>query len=200
MALLTHIRPGRLVRLVRRGCFAWLIAAPAMPAVQAAEDPATATLSAEYRVKAGFLFNFPQFVEWPTRAFREARSPIVIGILGDDPFGRYLDELVQGEKIGERPLVVQRFARVEDIADCHILFVSRSEAGQFDKILARLRDRSVLTVGEEESFERAGGMVRFVIESNKVRLRINPDAAKASELTISSKLLRLATLVPPTKG
>ena len=107
---------------------------------------------------------------------------------------------MQGEKIGERPLVVQRFRRVEDIAECHILFVGHSEAGQFDKILARLRDRSVLTVGEDEGFERAGGMVRFTIENNKVRLRINPEAAKAGELTISSKLLRLATLVPPAKG
>ena len=156
-------------------------------------------MSTEYRVKVGFLFNFPQFVEWPTRAFRDASAPIIIGVLGDDPFGHYLDELVQGEKIGERPLVVQRFRRVEDVTDCHILFVSHSEARQFERILARLRDRTVLTVGEDEGFERAGGMVRFTLENNKVRLRINPEAAKAGELTISSKLLRLATLVPPAK-
>lgn len=200
MALLTQLRPGRLARLVRCGVCGWLIAMAALSVGRAAEAAAPAELSAEYRVKAGFLFNFPQFVEWPARAFRDAAAPIVIGVLGDDPFGRYLDELVQGERVGNRPLVVRRFHRVEDIADCQILFVHHSESAQFDRLLAALRGRSVLTVGEDEGFERAGGMVRFTIENNKVRLRINPEAAKADELTISSKLLRLATLVPPAKG
>jgi hypothetical protein len=199
MAVLTQMRTGRVGPLARRGCLALLLLATAAAAVGAAENPPPVVVSAEYRVKAGFLFNFPQFVEWPTRAFREAQAPIVIGILGDDPFGPYLDELVQGEKIGARPLLVQRFRRVEEIGDCHVLFLSRSEAGKFDAILARLRGRAILTVGEDESLERAGGMVRFTIENNKVRLRINPEAAKTGELTISSKLLRLATLVPATK-
>ena len=200
MAFLNHRRPGRLARLVRGVCFASLLAALPFFIARAAGDAAPATLSTEYRVKAGFLFNFPQFVEWPARAFRDASAPIVIGILGDDPFGRYLDELVAGEKIGERPLVVQRFRRVEDIADCHILFISHSEAGSFEKIFARLRERSVLTVGEDDGFARIGGMVRFTIENNKVRLRINRATAEAGGLTISSKLLRLATLVSTAKG
>ena len=200
MAVLNRNRSGRLVRGARHAWLAALAAAALLPAVRATEAPPPAMISAEYRVKAGYLFNFPQFVEWPARAFREANAPIVIGVLGDDPFGSYLDELVQGEKIGGHPLVVRRFRRVDDIADCHILFVSRSEAGQFDQIIAHLRDRSVLTVGDEDGFERAGGMVRFVIENNKVRFRINPEAARAGDLAISSKLLRLATIVTPEKG
>jgi hypothetical protein len=178
----------------------WLAFAAGLPLARAADGPTpTAELSLEYRAKAGFLFNFAQFVEWPPRVFRDAQAPIVIGLFGDDPFGSYLDEVVQGEKIGDRPLVVQRIRRVEDLGDCQILFISRSATGQLAEIFSRLRDRSVLTVGEDESFERTGGMVRFTIENNKVRLRINRAAAEAHELTISSKLLRLATLVPPPK-
>ena len=199
MALLTPASARRFIRRLARGWLVAFLLTLTLPDARPAGQSAAVELSAEYRVKSGFLFNFPQFVEWPARAFRDAHAPIVIGILGDDPFGPYLDKLLEGEKVGGRSLVVQRFRRVEDAGNCQILFVSHSEAGNVEPLLTRLHDRAVLTVGEDESFERAGGMVRFVIENNKVRLRINPDAAKAHELTISSKLLRLATLVPARK-
>ena len=199
MELLNSMSVGRVARAMRRACLACLLAASSLPAC-AADDLPTAPISAEYRVKAGFLFNFPQFVEWPARAFRDPQAPIVIGVLGADPFDGYLDELVQGEKIGERPIVVRRFGRIEEVTDCHIIFISRSEAAQFEKIVSALANRRILTVGDADGFERAGGMVRFAIENGKIRLRINPDAAKAVDLTISSKLLRLATLVTREKG
>src|SRR5258705_4625430 len=71
--------------------------------------------SRENQIKAVFLFNFAQFVEWPAQAFPEARTPLVIGVLGEDPFGAFLDETVRGEKVNNRPLVVQRYRRVEEI-------------------------------------------------------------------------------------
>ena len=155
--------------------------------------------SAENQLKAVFLFNFAQFVKWPPRVFPEAQAPIVIGVLGDDPFGAYLDELVRGEKIGERPMVVRRFRRGEDLAECQILFVSRSEAGRLDQIVAQLKGRSLLTVGDVDGFARQGGMVRFATDSGKIQLRINMAAVQAADLTISSKLLAHATIVPPGK-
>src|SRR2546421_10219007 len=82
--------------------------------------------SREYQVKAVFLFNFAQFVEWPPAAFAGANSPLVIGILGQDPFGAYLDETVRNEKVNNRLLEIQRYHRVEDIKTCHILFISPS--------------------------------------------------------------------------
>jgi len=155
----------------------------------------SAATPTEYQLKAAFLFNFAQFVEWPASAFRTAQSPLIIGVLGDDPFGPYLDELVNGEKVGERPLVPRRFKRVEDIGECHILFISRSESSNLERILGRLRERSVLTVSDIEGFSRQGGMVRFVTENGKIRLRINVEAAKSCNLTISSKILRPGTIV-----
>ena len=199
MALLKSTSRRPAARAAWRIWCACLLAA-ALPAAHPAEPAPAVKISPEYAYKAGLLAKLDQFVEWPARAFHDAQSPLVIGVLGEDPFGSYLDELVQGEKVGERSIVVRRFRRGADVADCHILFISRSEAGQFDKIISALAGHSVLTVGDDEGFERAGGMVRFVIENNKVRLHIDDNAAKAVELTISSKLLRLATLVTREKG
>jgi len=157
--------------------------------------PAQTAATPEYQVEAVFLFNFTQFVEWPPDAFTDSKSPIVIGLLGEDPFGTYLDEAVRGEKIDGRALVVRRFRRLEDVLVCHVLFISQSEAADLDRILSELKGRALLTVSDLESFSRRGGIVRFVNENNRVRLRVNVEAAKAARLTISSKLLRVAEIV-----
>jgi hypothetical protein len=149
----------------------------------------------EYQVKAVFLFNFAQFVEWPSTTFPDAQSPVVIGVLGKDPFEGSLEETVRGEKVNGRAFVVEHYTRVEDVKTCQILFISRSENAQLDRILAALRGRSVLTVSDVERFATQGGMIRFITERNKVRLRINLDSAKAAKLTLSSKLLRPADIV-----
>jgi hypothetical protein len=149
----------------------------------------------EYQIKAVFLFNFAQFVDWPAGAFPQPESPLVIGILGEDPFGAYLDQAVRGETVNHRTLVIQRYRRVEDVAKCQILFISRSEAGHLEQILSALRGQSILTVSDADGFSREGGMIRFATENNKIRLKINLEAARAAGLKISSKLLRPAEIV-----
>jgi len=153
----------------------------------------------EYQLKAVFLFNFAQFVEWPVTALPDPRAPLVICILGKDPFGSYLDETVRGETVNNHPLTVQRHGRVDEITTCHILFVSQSEEGRLGRILAALKGRSILTVGDGEGFATRGGMIRFVTEKNRIRLRINLAAAEADSLKISSKLLRPAEIVSPPR-
>ena len=161
--------------------------------------PAQTEISNEYKVKAAFLYNFSQFVEWPEEAFPEAHTPMVIGVIGEDPFGAYLEEIVRGEKVNNHPLVVKRYQRVEEIKTCHILFVSQSETKQLEQILAHLKDRRILTVGDVDGFARRGGMIRFVTEKNKIRFGVNLEAAKSANLTISSKLLRAAEIIAPGK-
>jgi hypothetical protein len=198
MALLTMIALDRRRWTTLGQRLAWLcgfvLLGFATPAVAAEGAP-----SAEYQLKAVFLFNFAQFVEWPAQAYRDAQAPLVIGILGEDPFGAFLDRLVRGEKVGDRPLIVRRFQRVDDITECHILFISRSEAPTLSQVLGRLKGRSLLTVSDVDTFTRQGGIVRFVTENGKIRLRINVEAAKACELTISSKVLRPAMIVTADK-
>jgi len=150
-----------------------------------------------YQLKAIFLFNFAQFVEWPPLALGDGPAPLVIGVLGDDPFGSYLDETVRGEKIGEHPIVVRRYRRPEDVTGCNVLFISRSEADRMGQIVAGLKGQSILTVGDVDDFNRVGGIVRFVTEQGRIRLRIDAKAAQAAGLKISSKLLRSATIVGP---
>jgi hypothetical protein len=170
----------------------WALAALTPPGNTLAQSP-------EYQLKAVFLFNFAQFVEWPASAFPEPETPLGICILGEDPFGGYLDETVRGETVANHPLVVRRYRRVNEIKGCHILFVSRQEQGHVAEILDSLKGRSVLTVSDAQGFASRGGMIRFVTDHNRIRLRINLDAARAANLTLSSKLLRPAQIVPAGK-
>jgi hypothetical protein len=168
---------------------------PLAHTVSAAADAPT-----EYQVKAVFVFNFSHFVEWPSQAFTAPDEPFVIGILGDDPFGSRLDEAVRGEVINSHPLVVHRFHDVDEIANCQLLFIDRSESAQLGPILAALDHRSILTVSEVEGASERGVMIQFVTDHNRIRLRINVDSARAAGLTISSNLLRPAEIVGKTAG
>jgi YfiR/HmsC-like len=151
--------------------------------------------AAEYQVKAAYLFNFGQFVEWPLHAFDSPNAPFVIGVVGEDPFGKTLDDVIAGESLGGHPLVVRRFRNIEDISACNILFIGRSEAGRLDETLKAMKGRSVLTVTDIAGAERRGAIIVLVNDNNRIRMRINVAAAKASNLVISSKLLRPAEVV-----
>lgn len=153
----------------------------------------------EYQVKAAFLFNFIKFVEWPETAFHEDHEPIIIGVLGEDPFGSYLKDVVIGEKIDDHPIVIQYYKSVKDIKECHILFISLDEVNKLSETISILKDKSVLTVSDASSFIQQGGMIRFITDKKKIRFQINPEAAKSANLTISSKLLRLAEIVVPDR-
>lgn len=149
----------------------------------------------EYKIKAVFLFNFLQFVEWPSAAFPDATSPIRIGVLGDDPFGPALEEAVRNETINQRRLVIERSHRPEDLRECHLLFISRSESRRMEAVLALLDERPVLTVSEVEGFTLHGGVIAFFYDGKKVRFEINPATADRRGLKMSSELLRLGKIV-----
>jgi hypothetical protein len=168
----------------------WMVAGVSAPHAAAAQS------SPEYQLKAVFLFNFAQFVEWPTNAFAGPDAPMVIGVLGDDPFGPYLDETIRGESVNNRRLLVRRYHGVSEIDTCHILFVTRGEQGHVPQILDSLKGRSILTVSDADRFASLGGIIRLVTDHNRIRLRINLEAARAANLTLSSKLLRPAQIVP----
>jgi hypothetical protein len=149
--------------------------------------------SLEYQVKAAFLLNFTKFVEWPASAFRQPDSPVSICILGADPFGRGLDQMLSGELVSGRKVVAQRIKSAPPPQVCQALFVSRTEK-DIGKILPGLGP-GVLTVGEGEGFIRDGGMVAFVIENRRVRFEISQTTAENAGLKVSSKLLSVAKQV-----
>ncbi len=153
----------------------------------------------EYQVKAAFLFNFTQFVQWPESTFTQ-NQPIVIGILGKDPFGTALSSMVEGEQVNGRTVQVVRYEQPADIKNCHILFIPVSERARTLVVLNQLRDQRILTVGESEGFARLGGMIHLQNENNKIKLVINHEAAKQENLDISVKLLKLSTIVSTDKN
>jgi hypothetical protein len=154
--------------------------------------------ASEYQLKAVFLFNFAQFIDWPADAFPEADTPVVIGILGDDPFEGLLDQTVRDERLRGRPFQVRRYQSVDEIKTCHILFIRRPDGARLEETLARLKNRPILTVSDVDGFAERGGMIRFVTDRNRIRLQINPESVEAAHLTISSKLLRVAEVITPT--
>lgn len=151
----------------------------------------------QYQVKAAFLYNFTQFVEWPASAFPEEGAPIVIGVIGEDPFGYYLDEVVAGEEINGHPLIVRRFNEDDEIKNCHVLFINEIGKSKTAGIIEKIKGQSILTVSDVPSFLHRGGMIRFTTVDNKIKFQINPEASKSADLIISSKLLQLAEIVTP---
>ncbi|WP_166646949.1 YfiR family protein [Prosthecobacter fusiformis] len=148
----------------------------------------------EYAVKAVFLYNFCQFIEWPRQQFPSANTPFVIGILGSNPFGSLLSETVQGEVVRGRSIRLEYYQRPADAHNCHILFVSDEELARNPNVCAVLRGQSVVTVGESDAFLERGGMIALASEQNRIRVRIYLEAVGASKIEISSKLLRIADI------
>lgn len=149
--------------------------------------------SREYDLKAVFLYNFVTFVDWPKEALAD-RPAFVIGVLGEDPFGRALDEVVAGEKFHHLPLQVRRCRTLEEARSCQILFISASEAARLSAILQDLRGRPVLTVADMPQFLPAGGIIAFSTEA-RIQLHVNAAAARRAGLVVSSKLLRVSKVV-----
>lgn len=151
--------------------------------------------SLEYQVKAAFLLNFLKFVEWPQDGAQSVKpgAPLVVGVYGDNPFGSELANSFSGKVVDGHPVQL-RFCNTEDEAgQCHLLFVGNGR--KLTPLLENMQSKNVLTVGESGDFLRGGGLIRFVIDDERVRFEISLAAADRARLRISAKLLQLARKV-----
>lgn len=155
---------------------------------------------AEYRLKAAYLFNFARFAQWPPATFTATNSPLVIGVLGNNPFGAALEEVVRGRFVNGRPVVVKPVATAEEAKFCQVVFIPASEQANVRRHLETLRTAPVLTIGESVEFLDAGGVIRFFVEQNKIRFDINKAQADAEGLQMDSQLLSLAATVREADG
>ncbi|RYZ45864.1 MAG: YfiR family protein [Sphingobacteriales bacterium] len=169
-----------------RACFPILLLFASILTPPYAQDPT------EYQVKANFLLNFSKFIDWPADAFPTPDAPVVVGILGIDPFGKYIDDIVSKEEIANRSIVVRRYNNLQDVFDCQILYIN--QPWKTEEVVSVLKGKSILTVSDEPGFAKAGGNIQFYNDSSVVKLEINGVAAKESKLNISSKLLRIARI------
>jgi hypothetical protein len=164
----------------------------------------------EYKIKAAFIYNFIKAVEWPPEHIEDSNA-IVIGIIGHNPFGDAFKP-VEDKIVKDRHLVFRVFKGpseskneesdeqgqifdVTGLRQCHVLFVCSSEAGNIDDILNAVKEYPVLTVSEVDGFLAAGGIINFVPGANQPVFDINLASSRKVGLTISSKLLRIASRV-----
>lgn len=146
----------------------------------------------EYKLKAAFIYNFAKFVEWPASVFPDTGTPIVIGVLGRNPFEDELLDAVKGRRINGRPIEIRQIRTAAEAGATQILFVSAGEERNFGALKNSL-GIGVLPVGESALFTKQGGTINFNLLGDKLRFEINMAAARRSDLRISAQLLKLAT-------
>ena len=184
MKLPGHNTVSHVIRYALAAMLIALLSAPATGMADEAQDT-------EYRIKTAFLYNFSRFTVWPEETLQD-RSEFSLCTLGHTLFGEHLDTLV-GKTVHNKAIVVKRFERPEDALDCQLVFIG--EVDDLTETLWALKGQPVLTVSNTEAFTENGGIIQFKLVDNKIRFRINVDAAKNSRLAISSKLLSLAISV-----
>ncbi len=176
-----------------RVCFAGLLVLFLLATPLSSID-AQPSIAPEYNVKAGFLARFVQYTVWPEGVFSDPKSPIVIGVLGADPFGEVLAQTARDETAG-RPLQVRHVTTIEEAETCQLVFISKAESEHEADWLAALARRPILTVGESGHTIDRGGILQFDIADDRVRFDANWAAMKAAGLQISTPMLNAARQV-----
>ncbi len=147
----------------------------------------------EYELKAGFLYNFFNFIKWPDRSFDAPNSPFILVLVGGGGKERAIDHALQNSFIGARPLKIIMTNSTEDLGKAHMVFFLESfKNADLPRVLAQLKGKPVITVGEEKNFITLGGDINFVQKGAKIKFQINPGSTEKGDLKISSRLLMLA--------
>lgn len=149
----------------------------------------------ENELKAAWLYNFVQHVEWPATAFKDDKAPIVVGILGASPVEEPLARTIKGKSVQGRSVEIRRFAQPADLKGAQIVFVPDSEKERLEAAVAAVHGGPVLVVGETEGATRRGATFNFYSEDSRIRFEANVDQATKAGLAVSSKLLKFARIV-----
>lgn len=161
-----------------------------------AQDP----VPLEYRVKAAYLLNFTRYIEWPAEAFASPAAPVVICVVGSNPFGRELDRAAAGQTSHGRPLLIREVEDARRAQGCHMAFIGERQWRQEPGTIESLLERGVLTVGESERFARDGGVIGFLPRDGTIRFAVNISARDRAGVRISSRVLTLATALYAADG
>jgi hypothetical protein len=185
-------QPGTFASRASIGRLAIIFGVLSLVALRAASVPAP---TREYEVKAAALYNIIAFTDWPESAFKSPDAPLVVAVFGRGLILNALADLVQNEAWRGRQIVIERNPLVADAKSAHVVFISRTEQARWPFIRGQLAGKPVLIVSDADDFARDGGTVQFTIERNKLRLVVNLTAARAAQLQISSRVLRLAEVI-----
>jgi hypothetical protein len=148
----------------------------------------------EYKIKAGYIYNFARFIKWPEQSFENHPNSFLLCLIEGDPFASQFDK-VKGKSITGKKLTIKRLSSQGNLKQCQILFIPTTKRKNMRAIIKSLKNSHVLTVGEVQGFHKLGGMVGLIKKDNQVKLEINLQATKKKELRINAKLLEIATIV-----
>jgi len=146
---------------------------------------------AEQDIKAGLLYNFLRYTQWPGV---RAEQPMIVCVYGRDPFSGRLASMA-GRSVNQRPIQVRTVRSDAEMNGCSLLFLNAEARTDWPRIRTHLAQRHVLTVSDYDGFARAGGMIEFARVDNRIAVRINVGAAEAADLRVQERLLRLASVV-----
>jgi hypothetical protein len=160
--------------------------------VLAANSNLAAQATSEYEIKAAFLYKFVGYVEWPEDAFGAETSPLIIGVAGADQLAQALEEIVNGRKILNRNIEVERLESGAPVTELHVLFVGQSSGVEAEALLLEAVSSSVLTVTETAATRFSASMINFEVVNQKIRFDVSLKPAEQGGLKISSRLLQVA--------
>lgn len=144
----------------------------------------------EYKVKAAFLLNFAKFITWPATA--KPAEGFVLCIVGNDPFGSALAGIENKEVGGKKVQLRFPGTNGDELGQCRMVFVSKSEQRNVGRIIGLLGTSPVASISDIDGFADAGGMFEFKDQAGRLSFLINNGKAKKQGLSISSSLLNLA--------
>jgi hypothetical protein len=160
--------------------------------------PAAFAISApsEYQLKLDLLPKFTRFVEWPSQSsVRNPYAPLILGVIGQSPFGDDLERFFHKQLLKGKGVQVRYCRTLEDLDSCDLVFICASEKDRLKPILARVRQRPILTVSDSPGFAKAGVMVCFLREGNRLAFEVNVATAKEAGIQFASNFLQVVRVV-----
>lgn len=167
----------------------WLVVA--LVALSPSGASAQAESLSEDGAKAGFIFNFTKYTEWP-----EVDAELLVCGLGADVLSGKLESL-QGRLVHGREIRVRGATLPGEWRDCEVLFIKADEARRVEAVLRNTAQRPVLTISDIPGFAQVGGIIGLKLRAGRIRFDINQGAARQAGLKLSSQLLKLADEVLP---
>ena len=181
-------------RLAALSALALIVLGLSAPGSAASADPPP---ESEADLKVEMIYNIAKFIRWPAATFDASGGQIIFAVVGDDSLAAVLVSTLSRRSINGRQVFVRLIRRAQDMAGCHVLFISTSAEHRVAELLVTAQHQALLTVADSHGFVAAGGMVDFIKEDNRLRFEIAPSRAEQAGLKVSAKLLALARVVEP---
>lgn len=149
----------------------------------------------EQKIKAGLLYNFLKYTRWPASALGDEAAPLVVCLLGEDPFEGGLEPM-RTRSVNQRNIVIRELKSGAEITGCHLLFVPSGRQREWENMRASLSDQHVLTVGDYRGFIDHGGMIEFGHKNDRIEVSLRMAPLKEANLQVEERLLKLVSVAP----